>query len=165
MKTYIKWGVLLGLATSIGTQILTWLGLGLTNWFVMLTYIMVVLFVFMGLKNIKSENGGSLSFGRAFIAIAVIILVSRLIFQVYMYVYVHHIDPGWIAMVEEKWRLMMQEANVSEEVITQRMVGFRKAYEPLQMFSTELIKYGMPQYILGGIVALTMVIRGRKNKN
>jgi hypothetical protein len=44
LKSILKWGLFLGISISFGTQILTWFGLGITNWFVLLTYVLVIIF-------------------------------------------------------------------------------------------------------------------------
>ena len=56
LKTILKWGLLLGASVALGTQILTWLGLGLTNWFLVLTYLLVVVFSILCLIELK-KNG------------------------------------------------------------------------------------------------------------
>ena len=159
MKTSIKYGFYLGLCLVVGTQILTWLGQGSTNWFVLLTYLFVIGFSFVILRKVRSENDGKLRLLNIFVTIFTMVIISRIIFQIYMFIYTHYIDPGWIETVAGTWTNTMQESDLSEEIVEQRISGFRKAYEPIPMFTVELIKYAVPQIILGLLVSLIFLFR------
>ena len=70
-----------------------------------------------------------------------------------------YIDPEWVERVAELWTNMMQEDGLTSEKINPQITAFRKAYEPLQMFTVELVKYGFPQFILGLVSSLFLVFR------
>lgn len=163
LQRSIKWGIYLGLVVVAGTQILTWLGLGLTNWFVGLTYVAVIICIALGLRAFKKSLGSKIPFGKAILFVLLTILISRIIFQLYMFIYVNYLDPNWIEMVAESWTKTMQEASVAEEVINKRIDRFRQAYEPISMFTITLIQYAIPQFILGFIVSLFYVIKLKRN--
>ncbi len=158
-KTSIKWGVLLGIGLALGSQILTWLGLGVSNWFVVLTYLLVIVFVALGLGNLKRLDDGKLTLGKAALSVVIIILISRVIFQLYMFVYINYIDPNWVNDVAETWTTMMQEAEISDEQIDQRIKSFRQAWKPLPMFTFEVVVYAIPQIVLGLITSLFFVFK------
>lgn len=161
IKNGLKWGVYLGMTLVIGTQILTWLGLGLTNWFVGLTFVSIIVIVSLSTANIKKINDDKLPFKTAALLVAIMILVSSYIFQLYMFIYINYIDPGWTEMVAESWTNTMQESELSSEVIHSRIESFRKSYKPLNMFTTEILRYGIVQFIIGLIVASVYVFKGR----
>ncbi len=162
MKSSIKWGFILGIAVVAGTQILTWAGLGLSNWFVALTYLLVVLIVGLGLKDLKIRLGGKLKFPTAALAVLIIILISRIIFQLYMFIYTQYIDPDWVNAVAATWTDSMTNANISSELVADRIDAFRKSYEPLSMFTVQIINFGIPQIILGLIVSIFFISRNKK---
>jgi len=164
VKTSIKWGIFLGLAVVIGTQILTWAGLGLTNWFVLLTFFCVILFIIFCLREIKSSLSGKISFGKAVLAVVILVLISRIIFQLYMFIYTQYIDPDWVNTVAESWTKTLQEANTPAEKIDKQINAFRKSYEPLSMFTIQLINYGLPQFVIGIIVSIPFVFRKKKRE-
>lgn len=164
LNTSIKWGIILGLAVSLGTQILTWLGLGLTNWFVGLTYVLVIVAVIMGARELKRANNDQLSFGNAALAVLIIVLIGRVLFQLYMFAYTRYIDPEWVNQVAEVWTQMMQDKGDTVEKINQQIAAFRRAYETGPMFSVELIKYAIPQLILGLITSLAFVLPIRRKE-
>lgn len=162
MKSNIKWGLILGIAVVAGTQILTWAGLGLSNWFVGLTYILVVLIVGLGLRELKIIRDGKLKFPAAALAVVIIILISRIIFQLYMFIYTQYIDPEWVNAVADTWTDSMTNANISVDIIAKRIAGFRKSYEPLSMFTIQIINFGLPQIVLGLIVSIFFISRKKK---
>jgi hypothetical protein len=159
IKKYLISGFLLGLAISIGTQILTWLGLGLTNWFVLLTYILLILFVFITLRKQWITGGSSVSFTTAIMAVLIMVVVSRYVFQSYMYMYTNFIDPNWVSDVSDYWTQSLRDENVPQEEINGTIKAFQHAYEPAQMFTIEIIKYGFSQFILGLLVSLYFVLK------
>lgn len=158
----IIWGLYLGITLSMMTQILTWLGLGTSNWFIYLTYILVIIFISIGLKKLKSKKEGKLSFISSFSFVLVTILLSRLLFQTYMFVYTHYIDPNWVSKVANIWTQQMEQAGISAEQISNSIQGFKEAYQTGNMFTIELIKYGVPQIIIGVLISLYFVFKKTK---
>ncbi len=156
LKTSIKWGLLLGLALAVTTQLLTWLGLGLTNWFVVVTYLLAILFIYLVLRTLNQEQG-KLTFLHAALAVVVLIFISRLIFQSYMFIYIHYIDPSWVDTVAATWAKSMQEAGLSPDTIAQQINSFRKLNEPSSMFTIGLILYAIPQLFIGLILSAIFV--------
>ncbi len=161
-KMIIKWGLLLGVAVALGTQILTWAGLGLTNWFLILTYVLVVAFSVLSLIELKNRRETTFNFLNAALTIAAIILISRLVFQTYMFVYTRYIEPTWVDTVAETWIATLQASDVDANGIEQQISSFRKSYETLPMFTSSLILYAIPQFVLGLIVCVVFVFFQKK---
>ena len=153
LRISIKWGVILGLSIVVGTQILTWLGYGLTNWFVAITYLAVIITVLYGSRNLRNTLREDFTMIKAMLAVLIMVIISRYIFQTYMFIYINYIEPDWIEKVSEIWTEMLQEKNVAAEQIQQKISTFHRAYEPLNMFTVEIIYIGLSQIILGCIVA------------
>ena len=162
IKENIKYGLFLGIATSFVTQVLTWLGLGTSNWFVLLTYILVIVFVFIVIRKQWVKNN-SITFLHAILIVSILILVSRYVFQLYMFIYTRYINPNWIDEVSIVWTEIMKENNASEIYISRQLSAFRKSYEPFSMFFIEVFKYGISQIILGVIISLYFVFKKPKN--
>ena len=76
-----------------------------------------------------------------------------------MYVYITFIDPMWVETVADTWTKSMQDADTPQDQIDTMITGFRSAWEPTAIFTIEVIKYGVTQFILGMIVALFFVFR------
>ncbi len=81
------WGAGLGAAVVLCIQIRTWIGLGLTYWTFTLTYVLVVVFAVLGARSLRKRSAGSPGIGRTVVLIALMILVSRVIYQTYMFIY------------------------------------------------------------------------------
>lgn len=163
LKISLKWGLSLGIAVSIATQILTWLGFGLTNWFIFVSIILTVIAIALASNEVQVENQGKLPFLNALTLVIVSVLIARFIFQIYMFVYTRYIDPSWIDTVAESWTVMLQEAGTTAEQIDVQIQSFRKAYEFVPMFTSALVLYGIPQFFWGFITALFFVfdVKGR----
>ncbi len=155
----LKTGLILGICISIATQILTWLGYGLTSMFVILTYILIVLFIIIAQRNHWLNRSKPIPFIKALISVLIIIIVSRYVFQLYMYIYITYIDPNWINDVSVYWTELLRESNTPQESIAKQIEGFKKAYQPSQMFTIEIIKYGFSQIILGLITSIYFMIK------
>lgn len=166
LRNTIKWGIILGIAVSLSTQILTWLGLGLTNWFVIMSIILTVVFIALVSKNVQSVNGGNLSFINAIFIVIVLVLIARIIFQIYMFIYTRYIDPLWVDTVSDSWTTTLQNSGVNAEQINAQIQSFRKSYETIPMFTSTLVLYAIPQFILGFITSMFFVldVKGRINK-
>jgi hypothetical protein len=163
MKTIIKWGIILGLAVSLGTQILTWLGLGLTNWFLLLTYALLIMVLILVYKELKHQHEGKIGFGKVLLWVFGIILISRIVFQLYMFIYTRYIDPEWIDSVAEIWKTALETSSNSNELIETQLDNFRKSYETIPMFTTALLSYAIPQFVIG-LIASTIFYFTQKPK-
>lgn len=164
LDTNIKWGIYLGLSVSLATQILTWFGLGLTNWFVFVTYLLVVLCIAWVCNMLKKKNGNQLKFSTALISVLIIVIISRFIFQGYMWVYTRYADPEWVNQVSLIWTDILKEENTPSDKIDQQIQAFIKSYETLPMFTIEVFKYAIPQLVLGVVTSLFFVLRKGKTE-
>ena len=152
------YGLLLGIGLVVGTQILTWLGLGLTSWFMVLTFGLVIVFLTLGLRRLKQQSGGRLTMAKAALAVVVVILVSRFIFQLYMFAYINYFDPDWVNRVARTWSASMQEAELPADQIARRIESFRQAWKTLPMFTIEIVFVAIPQFVLGFLISLFFVL-------
>jgi hypothetical protein len=155
----IKWGLTLGLATSLATQILTWMGLGLSQWFNIVSIALVVIFTFFCLRQLKARLESRLTFKHALITVVLLILIARVIFQIYMFVYTRYIDPAWVDSVSLSWSASLEASGMEADRIEQAIEQFRKSFETVPMFTTALIQYAIPQFIVSLLVSLYFVIR------
>ena len=156
-KISLKYGLILGVTVSLATQILTWLGLGLTNWFVVVSVILTMAFIAFAAQKIQVIKCGQLTFINALGLVIIMVLVARLIFQVYMFIYTRYVDPLWVDSVAESWALTLQESGSTAEQVESQIQNFRKAYEPLPMFTVALVMYAIPQFFWGLITVLFFV--------
>ncbi len=157
----LQWGLFLGLALIVTTQTLTWIGLGLSNWFNLLYNLLNLLLIAWGLRNIKRANDHRLTFFNALLSVVVIVLTGRLLFQVYMFFYTQYLEPGWVDMAAQTWTEMMVASEVPEQQINRRIQGFRQSYQPLSMFTSSWVLFAVPQVIMGTLLSLFFVLSKR----
>ncbi|MEM9544741.1 MAG: DUF4199 family protein [Bacteroidota bacterium] len=165
MKEDILTGILLGVVISMGTQILTFLGLGLSNNFVLLTYVCVFIFILVAQRKHWHKTKDKIPFCKALLTVIVIIIISRYIFQTYMYIYVTFINTNWIQEVSEYWTQLLQESNTPQEAIGRQIQNFKRAYLPARMFTIEILRYGFSQIVLGFMASLYFIFRKPHHKN
>ena len=163
IKRGLKWGMILGISLIVGTQILTWLGLGTSPWYIVMTYLLVIIAAFLSTRDQKDANIEGFNHLRSFLNVLIVIVVSRYFFQTYMFLYINFIDPTWIETVSENWSKMLQERNISEEQIVNQISRFKKAYQPLNMFTTEIVFKGVSQFVLGCLISSVYLWRGKSN--
>ncbi len=164
IKVGIKWGINMGLALVLATQILTWLGLGTSMWFIIINYVVVIIFLTLGIHSFSKLHPQNFNFNKSLGVVLIIVLLSRFIFQTYMYVYTTYADPMWIDNVAETWSQQLIEAEYSQEAIEQNIQAFRNSYRPANMFTIEIIKYGIPQIIIGTVIALIFLWRLKRTQ-
>jgi len=160
----LKFGLWLGLSISAGTQILTWMGLGLTNWFVFLTYLLIIVFGFLSTRKWWVNNDRSIGFLKVLLSCFILIVASRYIFQGYMYGYTRYINPDWINEVVVIYADMLKMYDLSDAVIQDRIDAFRQSYSATSMFGIEIIRFGISQWILCVMVSMIFVFKSRKVK-
>ncbi|NNF35056.1 MAG: DUF4199 domain-containing protein [Saprospiraceae bacterium] len=163
IKTALKSGLCLGIAQVVGTQILTWMGLGTSNWFPILMNILVIVFITLMLKQIKKAQGGKLKFLKALLHIVIAIVLAFYIFQLYMFIYINYIDPQWVENTASSWSQTMADNGVEQVDIDKRIDFFKNSYKPLSMFTIQVLNYGVPQIVVGAIVSLFFVLGKKKN--
>ena len=158
-KSIAVTGLILGLSISMTTQILTWMGLGLTQWFVFFTYLLIVVFIITTQRRVWLQNNKSLSLYRAFLTVFLMVIISRYVFQFYMFCYTTYIEPGWVNKVSDYWtNLMLGEGKTIDYIDTQ-IESFRNSYRPINMFTIEIIRYGLGQMIIGLLASLYFVFK------
>ena len=155
----IRWGLTLGIATSMATQILTWVGLGLSQWFIIISLVFVAIAAFISSGQLKIKSNGWLTFKKALVNIVIMILIARVIFQIYMFIYTRFVDPEWVDNVSVSWSASMEASGMTAESIEQSIDQFRQSYETIPMFTTALITYAVPQFVVGLLASLYHVLR------
>lgn len=163
-KHHLLWGLSLGATVSLCIQILTWVGLGLSHVTWILTYVLVAVFAYLAARSYRDLLGARPGFLRAVLLIAVMILVSRLIYQSYMWVYINFVDPGWVDMVAEFWSAQLAEAGVAEEQIAENIAIFRRQWETDYVFTLGILSFGVAQFVVGIVVALVGVVQPSRRR-
>src|SRR5210317_766869 len=90
---HLLWGLGLGAAVVLCIQILTWLGLGLSHLTWILTWLLVMVFAVLAGKSLGRHLGERPRFLQLLLLLVVMILVGRVVYQTYMFVYINFVDP------------------------------------------------------------------------
>ena len=103
----INFGVLMGFA-SIVTQLLIYVfgDVYKPHWsFIVLSIALTTLFIVLGIKKVKGIQDGMLSMGDALKTGLGIVLISAVVYSIYLYVFQHFIEPSYfdnLALIQEQ---------------------------------------------------------------
>lgn len=154
LKHHLLWGLALGTAVVLAIQVLTWLGLGLSSWTWILPWVLVVVLAMLAGRSLTRRLGSRPRFLQALLLLVVMIFVSRLMYQTYMFVYINFVDPTWVDTVAEVWSGRLADSGASAEEIDNRIEGFRKQWQTGFVFTIGIVAYSLPQIVLGLLAML-----------
>ena len=136
----INFGVLMGFA-SIVTQLLIYVfgDVYKPHWsFIVLSIALTTLFIVLGIKKVKGIQDGMLSMGDALKTGLGIVLISTVVYSIYLYVFQHFIEPSYfdnLALIQEQ-AILEQNPNMSDEQLEQAK-GFAA------MFNSTAVNVGL----------------------
>jgi hypothetical protein len=137
----LKWGVIGGLAAIIVQTIFLLLGIGAKGGAVIyIIYLPLIFIMIYGAITIRKENGGSLPYGKAFLAIFIIAMLGSFMLNIYVYrIWAHYIDADLMNKImkvtEDKMRDQAEKSGQSDETVDKQI-----AY--VKSLPFELISYG-----------------------
>ena len=164
LQHHLYWGLGLGAAVVLAIQVLTWLGLGLSNWTWILPWVLIVVFAVLAGKSLARRLGTRPRFLQAVLLLLVMILIARIMYQTYMFVYINFVDPTWVDTVAEVWSGQLEESGASAEEIGRQITRFRKQWETSWVFTVGLVAYALPQVVLGTLAMLVGVVQPWKKR-
>ena len=117
--------------------------------------IAICLIVFPVKQHRDKELGGYITIGRVITIGLVVTIISMLISNIFNYVYMNFIDPGFVDNMLANMEEMIGEY-VPEEQLEEILIQSRKGFEPATMIKNTLIMTGVFGLIISGIVGLIM---------
>ncbi len=161
----LLWGAGLGAAAVACIQILTWVGLGLTFWTYTSTFLMVLVFSILAARSLRIDLGSQPRLWQVAWMVLVMVLVCRVIYQSYMFVYINYVDPTWVETVAESWSADLRAAGKSEDEILARISDFRNQWRTSYVFSTGIVRYSAAPFILGLLAASASLVPNRLRRS
>lgn len=165
LKHHLLWGAALGAGAVLSTQILTWMGLGLSSLTWVSNYVLVVVVAVLAGRSLTRRIAGRPGFWQAAVMLVVMLLVARLMYQTYMFVYINFVDPSWVDTVSEVWTKQLEEAGTTEETIEKNIARFRKQWETKFVFTLGLIAYALPELVLGLVTLVLTAVKPWKKRS
>jgi len=126
--------------------------------------LLVVVFAVLAGKSLGRHLGERPSFLQALVLLVVMILVGRVLYQTYMFVYINFVDPTWVDTVAEVWSAQLEDAGSSAEQIDQSIASFRKQWETRYVFTLGIVAYALPQLALGLLAMIVGVVQPWKKR-
>lgn len=124
MKPYLKYALITICVLIIWTMIQYLTGLDRSdagkyvNW---ISYPIMILFIVLTLKEVKTINGGYMTLGEGFKNGFMMMVVVALIMSAFTFIYFSYINPDLIEYVSEKAYSDMEDRGLSDEEIEQAM--------------------------------------------
>lgn len=159
-KNALTFGLLLGLA-SIALSVISYvMGVHLERpwWLSVLGILLMVAFLYQGIKTYKTENGGFLSLGEALKVGLAISVIAGIISALYNYVFVTVIEPDFVNQMLDLTREQMleQNPNMTEEQTEMALNMTAKFMNPTIMGAMAIIFTLFLGFIISLITGLVM---------
>ena len=119
----------------------------------------------LGARSLRKRSAARPGVVRTVVLITLMILVSRVIYQTYMFVYLNFVDPTWVDTVAEVWSAQLRQAGAADEKIAMNIADFRNQWETGYIFSIGIIRWGIPQFILGLVAAAVSAVWSRRRSS
>ena len=157
-KFALNYGLVLGLVMIAIAVVMyvTGMALELKQWPQYLYYIIFPVTVIYAISQYKKSNGNLLRLGEA-IKIGVLIgVISGLVYAVYGLIFNYIIDPEFMDLMMEATRdKMLENPNMTEEIVDQSMAMMEKFMSPLlgtAMWIAMSAFFGLIYSLIGGLV-------------
>ncbi len=157
-KFALNYGLILGLVMIAIAVVMyvTGMALELKQWPQYLYYIIFPVTVIYAISQYKKSNGNLLRLGEA-IKIGVLIgVISGLVYAVYGLIFNYIIDPEFMDLMMEATRdKMLENPNMTEEIVDQSMAMMEKFMSPLlgtAMWIAMSAFFGLIYSLIGGLV-------------
>lgn len=150
----VRFGAALGAAVVSAIQILTWVGLGLTVWTWISSYLLVVLFTALAGRAFLKRGSSPPGMVQTLLMVTAMVFVAKVMFQTYMFVYLNYVDPTWVETVAEFWEGQMRESGTDEERIVANISDFRNQWRTRYIFTIGIVRYSVTELVLGTVSAL-----------
>jgi hypothetical protein len=161
LKSTINYGAMLGLVLVIFT-ILSWMFDATTNKNIKyVEYLLVIAGIIIATRTFRDqEQGGSITYGRAFLVGMLTTIFAGVITSVFTYLLYSVIDPGLIdktyAMMEEAY----YNAGMSDAQIDQIMNVARRFANPLMLSATAFMGYSLMGVIFSLVTSIFLKKEG-----
>lgn len=156
MKPFLKYGLLAGLFSVVWTLIMyvSELDKGPTakplGW---ISVLASLVFIFLAVRDTKKEAGNFISFGSAFKAGILTMLVSGIIGITYFYIHAKYLDPSLIDHIVETTRSeMSKQQNMTEEQMEQAW-----KYTVIFLTPGALAFMGLIMHLIAGTIGALLV--------
>ena len=136
-KTAAINGIILGIIYLIFTSIANAMVSNLIVFYAAKFIAYVLFFVIIGIMvtRIKKANGGYIEFKDVFGKIFVIILVSEIIYYIYMFIFYKYIDPAFMDKVKVSTVHFMEQMKMTDDKIEQATAGLDKTIADSKKFN------------------------------
>jgi len=117
--------------------------------------IAIVLIVLPVKHHRDKELGGYISIGRVIMIGMVVTVISMLISNVFNYIYMNFIDPGFVDTMMDQMEETMSSL-IPEEQMDDALIRIQEGFEPATMIKNGLIITAIVGLVVSGIVGLIM---------
>ena len=149
LPTSIKQGIICGVILIVISLLTNLLSLNSNMMFLILLFVIsLALYIMASYRSIKvhrdEDQGGKITFGRAFITGLVAVLVASILFSIFSIIYNIYIDPASVQETIDATRDFMEKFDTDEDAIDQQIANAEKmAYDPLSILKQNIFSAGV----------------------
>ncbi len=149
----LKWGLVSAVLIIIYTVVLYMTGLFKTPSLSWISFLLLLIGIFMALREFKSLNAGYMSFSEGLGVGTLMSAVTGLIGSIFSYIYTNFIDTTIMQQMSDLQREQMESQGLSSEQIDQAMEMATKFTSPGMIFIFGIIGYVFFGFIFSLIVS------------
>ena len=149
----VNYGLYLGVSAVLINLVIYAMGMHLDQSWIAGTagFVIMIIFIVLGIKKYKEANGGFLSWGQAVKIGVGISLISALISIVYQQIFNNFIEPDFMAQTLEKTQQAWVDAGMTEEQIESSLEMTKKMQTPLILSAMGIIVSAFIGFIISAI--------------
>ena len=149
----LKWGIITSILIIVYSVVLF-----ITGWFKMpslswVTFLLLLIGLFLGIKEFKSENNDFMNFGEGLGVGTLLSAITGLVASIFSYIYMNFIDTTIMQQMKDMQIEQMEAQGLSSEQIDQAMEIGAKFTSPGLTFIFGIIGYVLFGFLLSLIVS------------
>lgn len=149
----LKWGLVTAILIIVYTVILYVTGLFKTPSLSWISFLLLLIGIFMALREFKSLNSNFMSFSEGLGVGTLLSAVTGLIGSIFSYIYINFIDTTIMQQMSDLQREQLESRGMSSEQVDQAMEMAAKFTSPGLMFLFGILGYIFFGFILSLIVS------------
>lgn len=161
--TGLQFGLLIGLIGLLADFVMRLIRPGVLVYSIitgLIALVITIAGIILAHRAFRRANGGLMTYGQGVLITLVAILVSAMMSALFNYVYVHYIDPNFVAQLKDDMTDFMERNNAPDSQIEQSVAKFDEMQPPLG----KALFNGLKSGVIGGVVLGLIISAFTKRK-
>ena len=155
-RVALKYGVLAAVVAMVYSTILNVSGLGQNTWLTAISYIFMIVAIFLGIKEFREKNQGFISYGEGLGLGSLLSAVLGVLSAAFTLFYIRFIDDSVLTQGLDRLREDMERQGKDDVQIEQALEVSQKLMSPGLMFVSVIIVTLIAGFVISLIAAAIM---------